>query len=313
MLKSELDFSEIQSFCKKGIFLKDYTTWKIGGKADYFFTPKNENELKLSLRFISKNRLNFFLLGNGSNVLFDDAGVRGAVIKLCGEFNTFHIKKNIVNVGSSVWAPFLCRKLGDKGLSGVEHIVGIPATLGGLTYMNGGSKRKNLSQNILNVRVMDTSGIVHKLLPEDCDFSYRESVFKSKKDWIIISTELKLEQKNPKEVKAEMLQILNDRSKKFPRKMPNCGSVFQSVGEVYEKHGPPGKILEDLGFKGKRHGSMYISNIHSNFMIHDGDGSSEDAIEFIEIIQSELEKHIGCRLPVEPLFITPDLKLIQIH
>ncbi|MHC4800462.1 MAG: FAD-binding protein, partial [Planctomycetota bacterium] len=224
--------------------MKNHGTWRIGGPADLLVEPSDPEQLSRVLAYTSQNKIPTITIGEGSNLLFSDDGLRGLAIKIGRKMSAYNIDGNQVQAEAGIAVPRLARAVGLAGLTGMEHTVGIPGTLGGLIAMNGGSQRKSIGDVIRHVEVTDRQGRIRQISQDECEFSYRHSVFQGL-DVIIARAYLKLQQGDRASIHAEMLQILTDRREKSPRRMPNCGSVFVSGGEIYERFGPPGKVIEE--------------------------------------------------------------------
>jgi UDP-N-acetylmuramate dehydrogenase len=209
----------------------------------------------------------------------------------------------LVQAQAGIWVPGLARKIQKAGLIGAEHICGIPGTIGGLICMNGGSQRNGIGSSVLQVKSVDELGdlIVREAI--DCNFAYRKSVFQYNRE-IVVSVVLRFD-KSPsyQVIRQEMLKILSSRRKKFPQKLPNCGSVFKSDPALYELYGAPGAIIESLGFKGYRIGQAIIPDIHANFILNLGGASATDVISIVQTIKLRAKDKMGVTLPVEICYL----------
>lgn len=282
--------------------LKNHCTWHIGGPADVIVEPGTIEQLCLLRKFIYDNKVNSIVIGEGSNLLFDDKGFRGIVIKITNAFSGLKIEGDVVTVQGGIAVPRLARTLAIKGLSGIEHTVGIPGTLGGLIAMNGGSQRKNIGEVVKSVTVVDEQGNSMQLSHGECDFSYRASIF-GKKNWVLVEAELQLHHDDPAKIRKRLLENLRNRREKFPRREPNCGSVFLSTKDLYEQAGPPGKIIEDSGLKGLSVGGAQVSNKHANFIVNTGTATTSDVKELIEKIKKTVFDKTGQQLQCEVKYI----------
>ena len=292
--------------------LSGHSTWKIGGPADIFVIPHSVQGIADTLRIASELSLPVVVIGGGSNLLFGDAGVRGIVLKIDAPLGTLEIHGNEIRAGAGVWIPCLARAAGKAGLTGLEHIVGIPGSLGGLVFMNGGSQRKSIGDNVREIRVMDRKGNQQIFSQQDCHFAHRKSVFQEK-DFIILDARLECQHGNPTEIRKEMLNILRSRSIKFPRKLPNCGSVFVSDPAMYESFGPPGKIIEDCGLKGMAVGDAEVSQQHANFIVNRGKATSRDVIALIDLVRSKVHKRTKYWLRCEVRYVSSDGIIKPLH
>ncbi|MBA6253753.1 UDP-N-acetylmuramate dehydrogenase [Colwellia sp. MB3u-55] len=291
------------------VSLKDFSYWKIGGNITAIFYPNSIESLVFLRKNLSRLKINHLLVGKTSNILFTSSDINGVFVCLSRFLTDCYIDNEAVNVWGGASVPWLAYKVGCNGLSGIEHIVGVPGTIGGLVYMNGGSLRKAIGTNVESVTVIDSLGNIKNLNNIDCKFSYRQSTFQERDDWIVY-VNLKLGMNDSKLVKTEMLNILRTRRKKFPLRLPSCGSVFKSNAIAYEKVGPPGLIIEKLGLKGKFIGGARIAPEHGNFIVnHSGDASSSDVAKLIAEIQQQSNRVFGVDLETEAKYLDRNCKL----
>tara|TARA_Y100001968_G_C19399006_1_gene739969 strand:- start:480 stop:1106 length:627 start_codon:yes stop_codon:yes gene_type:complete len=197
------------------------------------------------------------------------------------------------------------------GLTGAEHMAGIPGTLGGLVCMNGGSQRKAVGLAVCEVTSVSRNGELIHREGDDCGFGYRQSVFQCNGE-IIGEVVLRFEHSHDRaEVRREILSILRSRRAKFPQKQPNCGSVFKSNPTMYAEVGPPGSIIEKLGFKGIRSGGAVVSETHANFIVNDGGASAVDVLNLIKIIKAAVQKQTGYELESEVRYVRPSGEIVS--
>lgn len=290
--------------------LCNHSTWQIGGPADILVQPETVEEISRLRSYVNQNDIPCVIIGEGSNLLFDDAGLRGIVIKIGRALSSVRIEGTVVYAQAGIAVPRLARMVGLAGLTGIEHTIGIPGTLGGLVAMNGGSQRKNLGSVIDFVEAVDSKGNITKLNSDECDFSYRKSIFQNS-DWLITAAQIKLERGDRETIRREMLDNLRTRRAKFPRREPNCGSVFLSDPQAYKTIGPPGKAIEDAGLKGLRIGDAQVSKMHANFIINRGKATSVNVIELIGKIRTKVYKKNKIWLESEVRYISPEGVVIQ--
>jgi len=284
--------------------LSSHNSWKIGGLADLFIEPDNSSQIVEALSFVLANEIPLVVIGQGTNLLFDDAGVRGVVLKIGERMADLQISGNLIVAAGGVWVPQLARQSMRAGLAGLEHCIGIPGTVGGLVMMNGGSQRKGIGENVVNVTIVDRRGQLQQLTQAECDFSYRRSALQGT-GCVVVNVEMHCPSGDIKKIRREMAADLRIRREKFPRKLPNCGSVFLSTTEMHTTVGPPGKVIEDAGLKGLRIGQAEISQQHANFIINLGGASSVDILMLITHIRQVVQENIGFDLGCEVRYVTP--------
>lgn len=291
--------------------LKNVAKWKVGGSADLFCEPLSKHALIKVVETLKQfPDIPSLFIGDASNLLFDDSGFKGIVVKLGEGMSTVTVSDNYLICDSGVWVPKLAHIAYKHSLSGLEHICGIPGRLGGLIYMNGGSNRKSISDSLEKVELLTHDGMVKQVEKENLNFFYRTSPFQENND-IILGCELKLDYSCKKEIRREMLGILANRRRKFPRKLPNCGSVFASNPSMYSVVGPPGKAIENVGLKGIRIGGAQISDLHANFIVNINSASSNDILELIQLAQGKVYKETGFLMESEVRYVFPDGRLVK--
>ena len=257
---------------QKNVLLKNYTTFKIGGRAKYFFVAKTKKDLIEVINWAKEKKLPFSILGGGSNLLVSDRGFSGLVIKF-GQPLSSYVSK------------------------GLEWAVGIPGTLQGAVYGNAGAFGKSMKDVVGNVEVFDVDELrIKNYELSKCKFGYRDSIFKRKKNLIILSAEIKTKKSNPKKIK----EYLEYRKTTQPLNFPSAGSVFKN---------PPGfsagKLIEDCGLKGKRVGNVKISEKHANFIVNLGNGRhpptarAKDVKKLIDLAKKRVKNKFGVKLEEE--------------
>ncbi|MCB9911366.1 MAG: UDP-N-acetylmuramate dehydrogenase [Planctomycetes bacterium] len=283
---------------RRGEQLACHSSWRIGGPADFFIEPHSLAELRAALDFADKQGLPHLIIGQGTNLLFADAGYRGLIIKLGRSFAGCRFEAEEVVVDAGILVCRLARMACQRGLAGLEHAVGIPGTLGGLIVMNGGSLRHSISENLLWVEVLDGRGDVGRISNSECGFAYRRSRFQVESS-VILRARLCLRPGRTAEIRRDMLKVLRERRRKFPRKLPNCGSVFKSTPELFETLGPPGRIIEDVGCKGLRSGNAEVSRLHANFIVNRGGATASDVLGLIARVRGAAHARAGVWLDAE--------------
>lgn len=286
--------------------------WKVGGMADVVVRPRSADELADLRAWINSRGLASVVVGATSNLLFSDEGVRAIIIQIGQDFSKLKFAGNEISAGPGVWVPGLAFQSMRASLTGLEHICGIPGTVGGLVFMNGGSQRKGIGDSITFVESVDECGNKIKRTREECLFSYRYSIYQEVNE-IISAVGIRLDHaEKPNQVRSSMLAILRDRRRKFPQKQPSCGSVFVSDPAMYDRYGPPGRVIEMLGLKGKRIGGAAVSPRHANFIVNDRDASSEDILQLISLIRSEVFAATGYKMKVEIKYLKSSGEFVDV-
>jgi len=284
--------------------LRKHSTWQIGGPADLWIEPQSARQVMNFVRLAAGAGLPFIVVGSGSNLLFDDAGLRGVAVMVGRAMSAFRIEGTAVRAQAGVAVPRLARNVGRAGLTGMEHAIGIPGTLGGLVAMNGGSRRQSIGEIVRTVTVVTRGGEVVTHAAANCGFSYRHSRFQHGSD-VIVEVTLELKPGDAEAIRGGMLEILRSRRSKFPLRQPNCGSVFKSEGEMFEKFGPPGKVIEDAGCKGWREGDAQVSLKHANFIVNLGAATSADVLRLIGQVRRAVHERTHFWMPCEVKYVAP--------
>lgn len=264
--------------------LRKLSRWRIGGRASWVVEPSSTDEVSALIRYLAARDLPMVVIGDGSNLLFDDEGLDAVVIRIGRKISAFSIHDERVVSQAGVWIPRLARNVAARGFAGMQHTIGIPGTLGGLVCMNGGSQRRGIGDNVINVTAVMPDGSVKVFDRSECEFSYRESIFQNNQA-VITEAVLGFERSDSSEMRREMLEIMHSRRTRFPLKLPNCGSVFVSDPSMYKHIGPPGKAIEDSGLKGARVGDAQVSPFHANFIVNLGKASSHDVLSLVQKIR----------------------------
>ncbi|MDE6583113.1 MAG: UDP-N-acetylmuramate dehydrogenase [Clostridia bacterium] len=276
--------------------LKDYSTIKIGGKAKWLVFPRNYLELKKILEIAETGNLKYFILGNGSNTLFDDDGFDGVVISL-KKFNKVKVVGDYVYAGAGINLFALNQKLKAQGLSGLEFCYGIPASLGGFVYMNGGCFGHEIGQVVEEVLVLNDGKLV-RLKKEEIEFSYRKT---NLQDCVILRVKLRLTPQDVKVIEENMNFYFNKKREAQPCDLPSLGSVFKAV--YGEKTVYVSKMIDTLGLKGVKIGGAEISKKHAGFIVNTGNATSQDVKDLIELVKRELTK----------VDVFPELEIIMLE
>lgn len=281
------------------VSLSGLTSFHIGGSADILYTPQSTEELAKALPLIAESGLPYFLMGRGSNLLVDDAGFRGVIIRLTENFDTIKTEGNILLAGGGATLGGVTKAAQKAGLTGLEFASGIPGTVGGAVYMNAGAYGGEIKDVLQEVSVLDLSGKVLHLDRSRLELGYRSSILQYK-SWIVLKAVFQLEEGDPEEILAKMKDFQQRRKDKQPLEYPNCGSVFKRPEGAFA-----GQLIEQAGLKGLSLGGAEVSEKHAGFIINKGGATSADVLAMIRFIQDRVEKSSGIHLVPEVCYLSP--------
>ena len=266
--------------------MKKHTTFRTGGNADYLVMPENREEIEKLLMLDCPKTI----IGNGSNLLVKDGGIRGLVIKLIKN-NKYRIKDNIIEADSGCFIAKLSQEALLNELTGLEFACGIPGTLGGAVMMNAGAYGSEMSNIVYETDYIKTDGEIITITNHE--FGYRKSIFEDM-DGIILSSKLRLEKGNQSEIKAKMDEYMLSRNAKQPVTYPSAGSTFKRPEGYFA-----GKLIEDAGLKGYKVGGAEVSSLHAGFIINSNNATSKDILDLISHIQKVVNEKFGVMLETE--------------
>jgi len=275
------------------ISLKMFNTYKVSAKARLVCYPKDIKCLKLLMKKIKEKKLKYFVLGNGSNVIFNFDYYDGVIIKL-DYFKNLEVNGTIVTVGAGYPLPKLALKLANLGLSGLEFAHGIPGVIGASIAMNAGAYKKDIGFIVTKIKVLTPDFEEKTIFKKDLKFAYRTSFIKENQDYICLEATLKLERKDKKEILSLMDERKEKRLATQPLDYPSAGSVFRNLDNLFA-----GKLIEDACLKGKCINGATVSEKHANFIINKGNAKGKDIIELIELIKKKVYDKYGVELVLE--------------
>lgn len=271
-----------------------HTTFRIGGRAAYWIEAYNLEELIAITKELKRKNIDYYLVGAGSNLLITDEPIKLAFIRLNSDhFRTFEIKDDIIEAGAGLMLQEMVKRAADKGLSGLEYLAGIPATLGGAIYQNAGSFSYNVSDFLDKVYVLNKDFNKVSLNKDDIDFSYRQS---SLDDCIIISASFILHKATSDEVQRRLRKYLNEKALRQPLNEASAGSIFKNPagGDLTSA-----QLIEQAGLKGRRLGGAEISTKHANYIINRHQASFNDVAGLITLIKQEVFDKFKVSLELE--------------
>lgn len=277
--------------------LSNYTTYRVGGKVRAICYPKGEEELIKLVSLLKEKNIKYFVLGNGSNVLFSDELYDGIIIKL-DNFNKISIDGNIITVGAGYPLVKLSNDAMRNSLVGLEFANGIPGTVGGAIFMNAGAYGEDMSKIVESVRVLTTDGKIKEFTNKQMKFSYRTSMLQDHLDYVIVSAKLKLATGDKDAIEKIMTTRREQRRNTQPLNFPSAGSVFRNPEGMYA-----GKLIDEMGLKGFTVGKAMVSPKHANFIVNMGNAKASDIKRIIDVIKQKAFIKYGIRLHVEQRLI----------
>lgn len=275
--------------------MKKHTSLKIGGPADIFVKAKNTEEIKIILDYAKKNKIPIHIIGNGSNVLVKDEGIRGIVLKVENKKLDIQEKENYVEVkvGSGMPLAMLAQKLLQQEISGFEELAGIPGTIGGAIRMNAGAYGKEIKDIVVKTTYLNEDGKQFEINNDEHEFEYRNSMF-SKYNYVILETVLKLYKGQSEEILKEMQKYAKSRKEKQPLEFPNAGSTFKRENDFITA-----ELIDKCGLKGYKVGGAQVSVKHAGFIVNTGDATADDVLKLIEYIKEEVYKKFNKKIKLE--------------
>ena len=270
-----------------------HTSFHIGGPADILVIPQSTEDVRKVLDFTRQKDIPLTVLGNGSNVLVRDKGIRGIVLKLGNALKSREQKGNRFTFGCGIALAQCSRIIGEAGFSGMEFAVGIPGSLGGALYMNAGAYGGEMKDIVEAVSYIDENGIIKSFKRDELNFSYRRSVF-TDKEYIVTDVLFKLENKSQNEIREKMDELMGKRKSKQPLEYPSAGSTFKRPEGYFA-----GKLIEDAGLRGFRVGDAQVSEKHCGFVINRGNASAAEVMELMRQVEDKVEENSGVRLEAE--------------
>ena len=274
-----------------------HTSFRIGGPADVLAQPANEAELAALLKRAGEHAVPVTLVGNGSNLLVRDKGIRGLVIKLSNIFSSITVEGNVLTFGSGISLAMASKKAASLSLSGLEFAVGIPGTIGGAVYMNAGAYDGEMAKVVTCVRVMDMQGKISELQASELDFAYRHTALQNS-GWIVISVTVALQPGEAESIAAKMADFSQRRISKQPLELPSAGSMFKRPPGYFA-----GTLIEQTGLKGYTVGGAQVSQKHAGFVVNVGGATAKDVLQLISDVQSKVFAAHGVRLEPEVLVL----------
>ena len=274
--------------------MKEYTSFRAGGRADLMLIPETMEELRSALRETAESGTDFVLLGNGSNTLVRDEGFHGTIIHLGTGFSAVETEGKRMRCGAAALMSAVADAAMKSGLGGFENISGIPGSIGGAVFMDAGAYGTEIRDVIVSAEAVrrDGSG-VYTVTVEDMDLSYRHSHFQETGD-IVTSVVIELEPADPQSISGKMKEMAEKRNSKQPVQYPSAGSFFKRPEGHFA-----GKLIQDAGLKGVMVGGAQVSEQHAGFIINRGGATASDILDLMHLVQNAVYDQFGVRLEPE--------------
>ncbi len=293
--------------------MKLHTTFKIGGVADYFVTPTSKEQLKNILALCKAKELNYYIVGNGSNLLVNDEGYRGVIIQLYDKFSGYELLEThkisgvegitsndvvdleevYVRVIAGTSMVKLGRELAENSLTGFEFGSGIPGSVGGAVVMNAGAYGGEIKDVIVSATVIDSEGNEIVLNADELELGYRTSII-AKKGYIVVEAVFKFKKGDREQIKNTVMELAGKRRDKQPLEYPSAGSTFKRPEGYFA-----GKLIEDAGMKGYQVGGARVSDKHAGFVVNVGKATAKDVIELTDTVVKKVYEQFGVKLELE--------------
>lgn len=273
--------------------MKNHTSFKLGGPADIFIEPDNTEELVKTIKDLRERSIPYYIMGNGSNLLVSDKGLRGAVVKIGEKFGSVTINDSNIIAGCGILLSTLSKIAAKSGLTGMEFASGIPGALGGAVTMNAGAYGGEMKDIIEWVEVLDKDLKLKRLQNNEMKFEYRKSIIEPGKH-IVISCCIRLNKGKPEEINRIMAELTEKRKSKQPIHIPSAGSTFKRPGGYFA-----GKLIEDAGLRGFSLGGAQVSDLHCGFIVNNGDATAQDVYDLIKHVQKTVYEKFNVNLEPE--------------
>lgn len=277
--------------------MSKYTTFRVGGEAECILVVQNEDELARLIRYLNRIEQEYFILGNGSNLLVGDKGYRGMVVKFGEEMEQIQVEGTRVTVKAGAFLSKVAMTAKQHSLTGLEFAAGIPGSIGGGIVMNAGAYEGEMKQVVESVRVMDRDGQILTLDNDTMEFGYRTSIIKNR-PFIVVEVVLQLAVGDQEKIAAKMEELAVLRRSKQPLEYASAGSTFKRPEGYYA-----GKLIMDAGMRGYRIGGAQVSDKHCGFIVNTGKATAADIKEVIEEVQERVKERFHVMLEPEIVFL----------
>ena len=274
-----------------------HTTFRIGGPASVFVTPKSEKDLVTAIEICRSQGAPYFILGNGSNLLVSDQGYDGVVVHIGSDLRDISVEGTEITAKTGAMLSQVAHAALAHGLRGMEFAAGIPGSLGGACIMNAGAYGGEMSQILVGVRALDDKGQIVELAADQLELGYRHSIM-MEKQYVVLGARIHLEKGNPEKIQAQMDDLKEKRIAKQPLEYPSAGSTFKRPEGAFA-----GKLIMDAGLRGFRIGDAMVSEKHCGFVVNAGKATAEDVCGVISHVQQVVMEKYGKELEPEIRFL----------
>ena len=274
-----------------------HTTFRIGGPAEVFLMPESYGQIQKILKLCQKEKIPFFILGNGSNLLVSDSGYRGVIIQMDRNMGEIRLEGNEIRACAGALLSSIAAAAKKASLTGFEFAGGIPGTLGGAVMMNAGAYGGEMKDVLKEVTVMDAEGDIIVLPADKLEMGYRTSIIKTA-GYLVLEAVISLEKGREEEIQAKMKELADRRVEKQPLEFPSAGSTFKRPEGYFA-----GKLIMDSGLGGYRIGGAQVSEKHCGFVINAGGATAKDVVELMDHIINTVKEKFGVTLEPEVRFL----------
>ncbi len=278
--------------------MSQHTTFRIGGMADYFVSPKTKEQIKELIDYCRQEEIPYYLIGNGSNLLVGDKGFRGVIIQIDRAFGAItFLDEQTVKAEAGVMLSKLAAEVADKELTGFEFASGIPGTLGGAVYMNAGAYGGEIKDCIVSALILDENNEMKTLSKEELELTYRNSIV-AQKGYTVLEAVFHFEKGDKEAILAKMSELNGQRREKQPLNFPSAGSTFKRPEGYFA-----GKLIMDAGLRGYRVGGAMVSEKHCGFVVNVENGTAKDVTTLMEDVDRIVFEQFGVHLEPEVRFL----------
>ncbi len=270
-----------------------HTTFRVGGPADYFVMPESSGEVQQVISLCREEKMPYYVIGNGSNLLVSDEGYRGVILQIYRTMSRIEVEGTLIRAQAGALLSAIAAKAYENSLTGFEFAAGIPGTIGGASVMNAGAYGGEMKDVIRSVTVLDQDGKIRKIEREDLEMGYRTSII-SKEGYITLEAEIELSEGKPEEIKALMDDLRTRRVTKQPLEYPSAGSTFKRPEGYFA-----GKLIQDTGLAGFQVGGAQVSEKHCGFVINKENATAADIDSLMRQVSEKVKEKFGVTLEPE--------------